>query len=145
MRQAGTLQQLRCECEVVKAGGALFLHGHAGTIASGGKRPALVMPQWCESVRAPSASVRPYKLVGGAPLRIDDMHHRVDQSEVGERLREVPEVPAAPRVDLLRVELERARVRQQLLAQLPRLRELPNLRERRHQPEGADRKSALLA
>ena len=40
-------------------------------------------------------------------------------AEVGERLREVAQVPAAARVDLLGVEPERAGERQQLLAQLP--------------------------
>ena len=48
----------------------------------------------------------------------DDVHDRVDQRQVGERLREVAEVPPAVRVDLLGVELQRAGVREQPLAQL---------------------------
>src|SRR5713226_553189 len=56
--------------------------------------------------------------VGRAALGPDHVHHRVDERQVREGLREVAQVPAAARVDLLGVELQRARVRQQLLAQL---------------------------
>ena len=42
-------------------------------------------------------------------LGADHVHHRVDQREVGEGLREVAEVAARAGVDLLRVEAERAR------------------------------------
>jgi hypothetical protein len=52
-------------------------------------------------------------------LGLDHVHHGVDERQVGERLREVAEVSAPLRVDFLGVELERARVRQQLLAYLP--------------------------
>jgi len=34
---------------------------------------------------------------------VDDVHHRVDEGEMGERLREVAQVAVRPRVDLLRV------------------------------------------
>ena len=75
---------------------------------------------------------------------MDHVHHRVDQRQVREGLREVAEVPAAARVDLFRVELQRARVRKQLLAQLPRPVELADLAQRRDEPERADRERALL-
>ena len=51
-------------------------------------------------------------------LGADHVHDRVDQRQVGERLREVAQVPPAARVDLLGVELERAGVGEQPLAQL---------------------------
>lgn len=38
----------------------------------------------------------------------DDVHHGVDQREVGERLREVAQVTARPGLDLLRVQVQRA-------------------------------------
>jgi hypothetical protein len=45
------------------------------------------------------------ELVGGTALRVDHVHHRVDQGQVGKGLREVAKVPAAPGVDLLCVQL----------------------------------------
>ena len=56
------------------------------------------------------------RLGGSSPLGPDHLHRGVDQREVGERLREVPEVAARPRIELLGVEAERARQRQELLA-----------------------------
>ena len=47
------------------------------------------------------------------------MDHGVDEREMGERLREVPEVATGARVDLLRVQLEGAGVGEHPLAQLP--------------------------
>jgi hypothetical protein len=55
----------------------------------------------------------PFPLLG-----VDHVHDCVDQSQVRERLREVAEVAAALRVDLLGVEAERARVREQLVAEV---------------------------
>jgi len=43
-----------------------------------------------------------------APLRPDHVDDRVDQGQVGERLREVAEMTARLRVDLLSVEVQRA-------------------------------------
>ena len=48
-------------------------------------------------------------------------------------------------VDLLRVQLQRAGVGQQLLAQLVRPLDLADLDQRRYQPERADRERALFA
>src|SRR5438094_6418913 len=80
-----------------------------------------------------------------ALLGVDDVEDGVDQREVGERLREVAEVPPAARVELLGVEAERARVREQLLAEVVRTRELADLDERRDEPERADRERSLGA
>src|SRR5256886_14900373 len=85
------------------------------------------------------------ELVGGARLGVDHVHHRVDERQVRESLREVAQVAAAARVDLLRVELERARVRQQLFAQLACAVQLVDLAQRGHQPERADGERALLS
>ena len=63
----------------------------------------------------------------GRLLVVDDVHHGVDQGQVGERLREVALVPAGAGVDLLRVEQQRAGVRQHLFAQVPRLSLLADL------------------
>ena len=54
----------------------------------------------------------------GLLLGADDVHHGVDQRQVGERLREVPEVTAGARFDLLGVEVQRAGEGQQSLAQM---------------------------
>src|SRR3954447_15966852 len=73
------------------------------------------------------------------------MHHGVDEREMGEGLREVAEVTAGQRVDLLAVQLERAGVREQPLAESPRPAELPDLDEGGDEPERADREAPLLA
>ena len=75
----------------------------------------------------------------------DHVHDRVDQRQVRERLREVPEVAAARRLDLLGVEAERAGERQQPLAQLAGAAAVADLRQRGDEPERADREAALLA
>src|SRR5919204_910259 len=51
---------------------------------------------------------------------------------------------AAARVDLLGVELQRARVGKELLTQLASAVQLADLDQRRHEPEGADRERPLL-
>ena len=79
-----------------------------------------------------------------ALIRPDDVHHGVDEREVGERLREVAQVASAVRLDLLGVEQQRAGVREQLLAQRPGPVQLADLGERRDEPERADRERALL-
>src|ERR1700693_3711964 len=63
-------------------------------------------------------------------LGVDHVHDGVDQRQVREGLREVAQVPAAARVDLLGIELQRARVRQQLLAQLACPVQLTDLAQR---------------
>src|SRR5438309_7085312 len=78
------------------------------------------------------------ELARDALLRLDHVHHGVDQREVRERLGEVTQVPPAARVDLLRVKLQWARVGQQLLAQLACAIELADLAQRRDEPERAD-------
>src|SRR5215217_2027564 len=50
-------------------------------------------------------------------LGVDHVHHGVDQRQVRERLREVAQVAARARVDLLGVQAEVARVGEPLLAQ----------------------------
>ena len=81
---------------------------------------------------------------GQALIRPDDVHHGVDEREVGERLREVAQVASAVRLDLLGVEQQRAGVGEQLLAQRPGPVQLADLGERRDEPERADRERALL-
>ena len=61
---------------------------------------------------------------------------RVDQRQVGERLREVAELLPGVRIDLLGIELQGSGERQQLRAQLPRPVVLTDLTQRRHRPEG---------
>ena len=75
----------------------------------------------------------------------DDVHDRVDQRKVGEGLREVAQVAAGARVDLLGVETERAGVGEQLLAEVTAALDLADLDQRGHEPERADREGALLA
>ena len=57
----------------------------------------------------------------------DQMDDRVDEREVGEGLREVPEVTPGMRVDLLGVQQQRARVGEQLFAQRPGAGDLSDL------------------
>src|SRR4051794_26721654 len=67
----------------------------------------------------------------------DDMQHGVDKSQVSERVREVAQVAAAPGIEVLGVQAERAGVRQKPLAQRPRAVGLADLGERRDEPERA--------
>jgi len=55
---------------------------------------------------------------------LNHVHHGIDQRQVSERLREVTELTTGVRVEFLRVELERAGERKQLLAQPARPRVL---------------------
>jgi hypothetical protein len=64
---------------------------------------------------------------------------------VGEGLREVAEVTSRVGVELLGVEAERRRNPKQLLHQVACPLELPDDRQRRHEPERADEERALLA
>src|SRR5437588_7298082 len=75
----------------------------------------------------------------------DDVHHGVDQGQVSEGLREIPQVPSGLRLDLLGVELEWAGVGEKLLAQPSCSPHLADLAQRRHQPERADRERPFLA
>ena len=67
------------------------------------------------------------------------------EREVGERLREVAEVLAGGRVDLLGVQVQRTRERQELLEERSGPLGLADDRERGDQPERADGERALLA
>ena len=62
------------------------------------------------SAAVPGSSSAVERRLGGGELVVgaDHVHDGVDQREVRERLREVAEVPAGARVDLLGVELQRA-------------------------------------
>ena len=60
-------------------------------------------------------------------LRSDEVHHRVDECEVGEGLWEVAVVPACVWVQLFGIEVQRARVAEQFLAEgLPQPRSRPS-------------------
>lgn len=61
----------------------------------------------------------------------NQVHESVDERQVRERLREVPQLPPGSRVDLRGVQQQRAGERQQLLAQRPRAGYLADLGERR--------------
>src|SRR4051794_17275272 len=91
------------------------------------------------------ASATRATLPAALPLEPDHVLHRVDERQVGERLGEVAQVVPGVRIDLLAVQLERTRERQQLRAELARLVVLTDLAQRGHHPEGADRERALLA
>src|SRR4051794_3950083 len=67
----------------------------------------------------------------------DDMQHRVDERQVSERVREVAQVAAAPGIEVLCVQAERAGVRQKPLAQRTGAVGLAYLGERRDEPERA--------
>src|SRR4029078_3603758 len=58
-----------------------------------------------------------HRSVGGF-FGSNDVHDRVDQRAVGERLREVAEVPAGARLDLLCVQMKRAGQRPQPISQM---------------------------
>ena len=75
----------------------------------------------------------------------DHVHHRVDQSQVRERLREVAQVPAGSWVDLLGVEAERAGIAEHALAEIARLVEFVDLNQGRHEPERADQEGPVPA
>ena len=77
-------------------------------------------------------------------VRLDQVHHRIDQGEMRERLREVAEVVSGVRVDLLSVEMEFAGKRQQLAAQGPGPRHFSDFDQRRNQPKRAYGEGALL-
>src|SRR3954453_17924527 len=63
----------------------------------------------------PSAGVEQRLLAGELLVGADDVHDGVDEREVGERLREVAEVAARVRFDLLAKQAERRGVGQQPL------------------------------
>ena len=75
----------------------------------------------------------------------DDSRRGLDEGEVREGLREVAEVPAGARVELLGVEAERRRDAQQALHQVAGALQLADDRQRGDEPEGADQEAALLA
>ena len=108
---------------------------HGGASRRALERAHRVAPARVERLRA-----RRQLLVGA-----DDVHDRVDERQVRERLREVAQVAAGARVDLLGEQAERAGVAEQLLAQLARPARLADLGQRADQPERADRERALLA
>src|SRR4051812_5097197 len=75
----------------------------------------------------------------------DDSRSRLDQSEVGERLRKVAEVATRCGVELLGVQPQRRRNAQELLHKVAGGLWLIHDRQRRHEPERADQEAALLA
>jgi MFS family permease len=101
-------------------------------------------------ILCPAPDVAPARPLGAGALGellvgADDVHHRVDQRQVGERLGEVAKVAAGFGVDLLGVEAEWAGVAEQPLTQLPRAVHLSDLTQRRDQPERADQERPLRA
>ena len=80
----------------------------------------------------------------GGLFLADDVHDGVDQGQVRKGLREVTQVAAGPRVDLLAVEQQRAGVGQDLLADVPGALVLADFGQRRDQPERADGERPLL-
>ena len=74
----------------------------------------------------------------GSFLGADHVDHGVDQRQVCERLREVTQMATGVRVDLLRVQLERAREPEQTLAEMLCPIQFADLDEGGHQPEGTD-------
>ena len=73
---------------------------------------------------------------GAAALVLaDQVHDGIDQRKVGEGLREVPQVTAGMRVDLLGIQEQRTGLGEQLLAQRPGAGHLPDLGQRGDQPE----------
>src|SRR3954465_14197465 len=78
----------------------------------------------------PSAGVEQRLLAGELLVGADDVHDGVDEREGGERLREVAEVAARVRVDLLGEQPERRRVGQQPLAHRARPGALADLGQR---------------
>src|SRR3954451_9762027 len=80
----------------------------------------------------------------GPALRLDDVHQRVDQRQVRERVREVAQVAARVRIEVLGVQAERSGVGQEALAQLAGCVLLADLVERGDQPERTDRERLAL-
>src|SRR5207248_5368500 len=78
-------------------------------------------------------------------LSLDNVAHRVDQRQMSERLREVAQVSATARIDLLGIQRQWTRKRQQLFAQLARADMLANLRKRRYEPERTQDERAFVA
>ena len=87
--------------------------------------------------RMPSAAVAPLVPAAGQPER------GVDQPDVRVRLREVARLLERLREDVLGVEAEAVREREQALEELPRLVRAAEQRERLDEPEGADRERRL--
>ena len=75
----------------------------------------------------------------------DDVQDCIDQRQVGECLREVAQVAAGERIDLLGEQRQRTGQREKLLAQTAGAGQLADFNQRGHQPERADREGALLA
>jgi hypothetical protein len=82
---------------------------------------AIMLPQNAIMTSATSSALRLAALAGQFAAQrqysdlepligADHMHHRVDERQVGEGLREVAEMTAGARIDLLGIEPERARV-----------------------------------
>src|SRR6185437_1558217 len=69
----------------------------------------------------------------------------LDQAEMRERLREVPDQLAGVRVDLLGQQADVAAEPQQALEQLSRTLQLAGAREALHEPERADRERRLVS
>src|SRR4051794_4451751 len=108
------------------------------------------------AIFAPRAAFRPQSTVLSKPsirtgrhalllFRTDEVHHCVDECEVGEGLGEVAVVPACVRVQFFGVEVQWARVAEQFLAERAGPSQLADLRQSRYQPERADREGALVA
>src|SRR5215831_11692011 len=80
-----------------------------------------------------------------ASLEDDHTSHRLYQREMGERLREVPEVPRRLRVVFFGIEAERRGDPQQPLHQVAGPLYLSDDRKGRHEPERADHERSFVA
>jgi hypothetical protein len=107
--------------------------------------PGSVALTAAETSKLQSGSGRYRRHTAETLILLDQMHHGVDQRQMRERLREVPEMQTAVRIDLLGIQKQRAGIGKELCAQRAGAAELADLRQRRDQPERADRKRALLA
>ena len=77
-------------------------------------------------------------------FQLDHVDHGIDQGQVSEGLREVPEVLTGVRVDFFAVKLQCTRESQQFGAELPGALVFPDFAQCRDEPEGSDSKAALL-
>src|SRR3984885_15901596 len=77
-------------------------------------------------------------------LRFNEEREGFDEGQVGECLREIPQVLAGGSVDLLGIKVQWPGQRQQLLGEGARPFDLADHGQRAYEPEGADREGALF-
>src|SRR2546430_17321666 len=97
--------------------------------------------------RPPRSTLFPYTTLFRSALRSQSLQHvrRVDQGGVRQPLREVAELLARGRIDLLGEQPERVGAAQQIVEQPLSLVEVAGHRERLRQPEAAGEERAFVA